>query len=133
GADAVDLFGDECYWRDLISFTWKIKTLGGKDEIQAMLATTLSHVQPDHWPMTGETAEENGGTAGWFTFETVVARGKGYLRLKNGRCWTLLTTMTELKGFEEKKGATREPGVEHGAFKKRQTWLERQIQEEAEL
>jgi putative flavoprotein involved in K+ transport len=133
GTAAADLFTDECYWRDLISFTWNIKTLEGKAEIQAMLAATLSHLQPDHWQMTGEAAEEHGGTAGWFTFETAIARGKGNLRLRNGRCWTLLTTMTELKGFEEKKGATREPGVEHGAFKERQTWLERKTREEAEL
>ena len=30
-----------------------------------------------------------------------LARGTGHLRLKNGRIWTLLTTMQELKGFEE--------------------------------
>ena len=133
GAAAADLFGDECYWRDLISFTWNIKTLEGKDEIQAMLAATLSDVQPGHWQIAGEATEENGVTAGWFTFETAVARGKGYLRLKAGKCWTLLTTMTELKGFEEKRGATRVPGVQHGVFRNRQTWLERKTQEEAEL
>ena len=94
----------ECYWRDLISFTWNIKTLEGKDEIQAMLAATISDVQPGHWQIAGEATEENGVTAGWFTFETAVSRGKGYLRLKAGKCWTLLTTMTELKGFEEKSG-----------------------------
>src|SRR6202790_824752 len=66
---AANLFDDECYWRDLISFTWNIKTLEGKDEIQAMLAATLSHVQPSHWQITGEATEENGVTAGWFTFE----------------------------------------------------------------
>ena len=31
-AAAAELFADECYWRDLISFTWNIKTLEGKDE-----------------------------------------------------------------------------------------------------
>ena len=41
--------------------------------------------------------------------------------------------MTELKGFEEKRGATRVPGAQHGVFKNRQTWLERKTQEEAEL
>ena len=45
-AAAAELFADECYWRDLISFTWNIKTLEGKDEIQAMLAATISDVQP---------------------------------------------------------------------------------------
>src|SRR6188474_1988618 len=87
------LFAHECYWRDLISFTWNIKTLEGKDEIQVMLAATISDVQPGGWQILGEATEENGVTAGWFTFETAVARGKGYLRLRAGECWTLLTTM----------------------------------------
>jgi putative flavoprotein involved in K+ transport len=41
--------------------------------------------------------------------------------------------MVELKGFEEKRGPSREKGVVHGADKARQTWLERKQQEEAEL
>src|SRR3954453_10757636 len=132
-AAAVDLFGNECYWRDLISFTWNIKTLEGKDEIQAMLAATLSDVRPGAWRILGEATEEYGVTAGWFTFETAVARGKGHLRLKAGKCWTLLTTITELKGFEEKRGATRATGTQHGVVANRQSWLERKAQEEAEL
>lgn len=132
-AAATDLFADECYWRDLIAFTWNIKTLEGKDEIHAMLAATLSDVQPRDWQIVGEPTDEKGVTAAWFTFETAAARGKGYLRLKSGKCWTLLTTMTELKGFEEKHGATRPTGAQHGVFRDRQTWLERKNQEEAEL
>jgi len=132
-AAAAALFADECYWRDLISFTWNIKTLEGQHEIQAMLAATLAHVQPGGWQIVGEATEENGVTAAWFTFETAVARGKGYLRLKSGKCWTLLTTATDLKGFEEKHGPTRAVGAQHGIVKDRQTWLERKTQEEAEL
>jgi putative flavoprotein involved in K+ transport len=41
--------------------------------------------------------------------------------------------MTELKGFEEKSGAARVPGVQHGVVKNRRTWLEQKTQEEAEL
>jgi putative flavoprotein involved in K+ transport len=130
---AAERFGDECYWRDLIAFTWNIKTLEGRDEIRAMLAATLSHVRPCRWQMAGGATIEDGATAGWFTFETAVARGKGYLRLKDGKCWTLLTTMTELKGFEEKRAATRVAGVQHGVFRQRKTWLEQKTQAEAEL
>ncbi len=130
---AADMFGDECYWRDLVSFTWNIKTLEGKDEIRAMLAATIADVQPGRWQIAGEAADENGVISGWLTFETAVARGKGYVRLKAGKCWTLLTTMTELKGFEEKHEATRSFGTQHGVFKYRKTWLERKTQDEAEL
>ena len=34
-------------------------------------------------------------------FETAVGRGVGHLRLRDGKAWTLLTTMYELKGHEE--------------------------------
>jgi hypothetical protein len=132
-AGVVNLFASECYWRDLVAFTWNIKTLEGKDEIAAMLAATIPGVQPGHWQIAGEATRENDVTAGWFLFETAVARGKGYLRLTAGQCWTLLTTITELKGFEERRGATRVPGVQHGVFRNRKTWLEQKTQEEAEL
>lgn len=130
---AADLFADECYWRDLVSFTWNIKTFEGRNEIRAMLAATLPHVKPSNWQISGEATEDNGVTAGWFTFETALARGKGYLRLKDGRCWTLLTTISELKGHEEKAGPTRPIGVIHGAPSGRKTWLEERAQEAAEL
>src|SRR5258708_35220480 len=81
-AAVAGLFADECYWRDLIAFTWNIKTLEGQDEIQGMLAATLSDVQPGRWQIAGEATDENAMTASWVTFETAVARGEGYLRLK---------------------------------------------------
>jgi putative flavoprotein involved in K+ transport len=127
---AADLFCNECYWRDLVSFTWNIKTLEGKDEIQAMLAATIPAARPGNWQIGDATEETRYG--GWFTLRRR-PRGKGYLRLNRGKCWTLLTTMTELKGFEEKRGGTRSLGAQHGVVKNRKTWLERSIQEEAEL
>src|SRR3546814_4028050 len=45
------------------------------------------------------------------SFETAVARGRGHVRLRNGKCWTLLTTMAELKGHEEPKGERRDMGA----------------------
>jgi putative flavoprotein involved in K+ transport len=130
---ALDLFHDECYWRDLVAFTWNIKTLEGKAEIQTMLAATLPHIKPGGWQIDGDATSNDDVVEAWFTFETAVARGKGHLRLKDGKCWTLLTTMAELKGFEEKKGKTRQKGVQHGAMQDRKNWLDRKTQEEAEL
>jgi putative flavoprotein involved in K+ transport len=132
-AAAVDMFDDDCYWRDLVSFTWNIKTMEGKDAIGSMLAATLENVRPGAWRISGEASEAGGVTEAWLTFETAVSRGKGHIRLKGDRCWTLLTSMVELKGHEEKRGLTREKGVEHGAYRERKSWLERRQQEEAEL
>ena len=130
---AADLFGEDCYWRDLVAFTWNIKTLEGRPQIMAMLDAMLSEVGPGKWTMCGEATENNGIVEGWFTFETGVARGQGIVRLKAGKCWTLLTTMEELKGFEEPRGPRREMGVQHGIVRDRQNWLERKTAREAAL
>ena len=109
------LFGEESYWRDLVAFTWTIATMEHRAEIGAMLEATLARVRPERFVLEGTPREENGVVQAWFTFETAVGRGKGHLRLKAGKAWTLLTTLQELKGFEEKQGATREQGTQHGA------------------
>jgi putative flavoprotein involved in K+ transport len=132
-AAATKMFDDDCYWRDLVSFTWNLKTMEGKEAIRAMLDACAATTKPDAWAIEGVASEAGGVTEAWFGFETAVARGRGQIRLKGDRCWTLLTTMTELKGFEEAKGATRPKGVEHGASQDRKSWLERKTQEEADL
>ncbi|WP_072822702.1 NAD(P)/FAD-dependent oxidoreductase [Modicisalibacter ilicicola] len=127
------LFQDDCYWRDLIAFTWNIRTVEGKDEIQSMLDATLDETRPENWQMEGEASESEGVVEAWMTFETAVANGKGLLRLKDGKCWTLLTTMSELKDFPEPKGHKRPKGAEHGATRNRRSWLERKQEEERSL
>ena len=46
--EAVDLFQDDCYWRDLVAFTWNIKTVEGKDQVRDMLTRQLSTIAPDN-------------------------------------------------------------------------------------
>ena len=130
---AAAMFEDDCYWRDLVSFTWNIRTMEGRAQIQAMLAATLAQVRPGQWKLEGEATEAGGITEAWLTFETAVARGRGHLRLREGRCWTLLTTRTELKGHEEKTGSNRVKGAEHGVQQGRKSWLERTTDDEAAL
>ena len=96
---AVQLFEEDSYWRDLVSLTWNIKTLEGKENIKAMLEATVPDAKPGQWRIEGDATSDNGLVNSWFTFETAVARGKGHIRLKDGS-WTLSTTMTELKGFD---------------------------------
>jgi putative flavoprotein involved in K+ transport len=129
----VDLFHEDCYWRDLVAFTWNIKTLEGRPAIAEMLRARLADVKPSHWSLEGEATDVEGVVEGWLTFETATARGNGQVRLKDDKCWTLLTSMTELKGHEEKRGASREKGVQHGVIAERESWAERKAREEAEL
>ncbi len=130
---ATSMFGDESYWRDLVSFTWNLKTAEGPQQIQAMLEATMPNAKPSNFVIQGEGSEANGVTEGWFTFETATGRGRGHLRLIGGKAWTLLTTLQELKGFEEKKRDNRPKGVEHGAYKDRKSWLEARQDEERTL
>jgi putative flavoprotein involved in K+ transport len=130
---AMALFDADCYWRDLVSFTWNISTQEGPAAIKAMLQARLADVQPHNFQIEGQATEADGVIDAWFTFETAVARGRGHARLKNGKCWTLLTTMTELKGYEEKKGTQRIKGAEHGVHPGRMTWLEERQHEQATL
>lgn len=128
---AAALFTTDCHWRDLIAFTWNITTVEGRDGIASMLDATLSTAKPTGWHPDDQATETDGIVTGWFAFETAIGRGRGHLRLRDGLCWTILTTMAELKGHEEKRGRTREPGAVHGIRPDRRSWLE-QRQHEAD-
>jgi len=132
---AIHLFQADCHWRDLVTFTWNLKTLEGREEIRDMLQSQLAAIKPSGFVQDGkEPASEGGGvTEGWFEFETATARGYGHIRLKDGLIWTLLTTMSELKGHEEPKGMRRPMGAEHGHDRNRRTWKEKREAEASEL
>lgn len=132
-AGAADLFGQECYWRDLIAFTWNIKTVEGRDAVKAMLDANLRRVRPRNWRLTEEATVAGTTIEAWAAFETEVGRGVAHVRLKDGKCRTLLTTMEELKGFEEHKGPTRPNGQAFGHVAGRKSWLEEKVEEEAAL
>ena len=131
----AQMFQDDCYWRDLVSFTWNIKTAEGRAEVADMLRHQLATTQPSNWRIAeGEVATEEGGvTTAWISFETGVARGYGMIRLKGGKIWTLLTSMVELKGHEEPMGFGRPLGARHGSDKHHPTWLEERQAEAREL
>ena len=128
---AAQLFEIDGFWRDLVAFTWNIKTMEGQQQIADMLAATLDNVRPSNWQLEEDASDNDGTIEAWITFDTAVAHGRGHLRLRNGKAWTLLTTMVELKGHPEPRGFNRPRGAEHGINKHRQTWQEKR-QHEAE-
>ncbi len=132
---AVALFEPDGFWRDLVAFTWNIHTAEGHDAIRAMLHAQLSATAPSNWRLAeGETVTEDGGvTTAWFAFDTAVSRGYGLMRLRDGKIWTMLTSMVELKGHEEPKGHARPLGALHGTEKHRTTWAEDREAEAREL
>ena len=132
---AAACFQAEGYWRDLLAFTWNIHTMEGRDAIRAMLEAQLEGAAPSGWAIAeGEApAEEGGVLTAWITFETALGRGWGLVRLRKGLIWTLLTTLTELKGFEEPMGEARPLGARHGAGKDHASWRSEREREAAEL
>ena len=135
-ADAVaELFLETGFWRDLAAFTWNLKTCEGRDQIAEMARAQLPRIAPRALSLDpAETVAEAGGvTEGWLVIETAAGRGQGYIRMKEGKIWTLLTTLHELKGHEEPRRFRRPMGAEHGHDPKRQTWKEKREAEAARL
>lgn len=130
--DALECFAEECYWRDLLTMTWNLKTVEGKAEIRDLLENQLGHVRPTDWTVKDDefTGHADGVTEGFITFHTEVARGHGYIRLKDGLIWTLLTTMHDLNSYPEPQGDSRPFGAKHGTHQGEPTWAE---EREAEL
>jgi putative flavoprotein involved in K+ transport len=132
-AAAAALFATDSYWRDLVAFTWNIKTVEGPEGVADLVEHTAGQTGARGFHITEPAAEADGVTEAWIAFETEVGRGSGHLRLKEGKAWTLLTTLDELKGHEEPRGPGRPRGVAHGADRNRATWLERRRREAEEL
>ena len=128
---AAKLFAATSFWRDLIAFTWNLKTVENPDGVRDMLEATLPHLGAVRFSIEEDPSESGGVVEAWLSFETGLGRGQGHLRLKNNEAWTLLTTLTELKGFEENAGPRRPMGAEHGISKHRLSWSEKR-QHEAE-
>ncbi len=134
-AAAVACFEPDGYWRDLVSFTWNIATLEGSAAIQTMLSAQLASVKPTGFRVaSGEVADNAGDVQqAWIDFDTATGRGHGHVRIRNGKIWTLLTTLKELKGHEEPFGTTRPKGADHGAAADRKSWAEKREAEAAGL
>lgn len=130
---AAALFAVDSYWRDLVSFTWTIKTVEGRDGVADLLGACLDRIDPSGFRTSEPPTEADGVTEAWLEFETATGRAKGHLRLKDEGAWTLLTSLRELKGFEELQRDRRPKGVEHGVVRGRQSWSEKRAQEDTRL
>ena len=74
-ADAVlELFAEDCYWRDLVAFTWNVKTMEGKAAIKAMLDATLASTAPTSFVL-GRRASRARSKAGSISRRHRVAAG----------------------------------------------------------
>ena len=132
-AAVTGLFHADASWRDLLSFTWNIKTLEGHSAIAAMLDATLATTAPVGWRMVGPAETLGSETRAWIAFETTAAHCSGRLTLRGGRCDILLTAMEDLRGHAEPRRASRPLGVGQQADRNRTTWAENRAAETARL
>jgi putative flavoprotein involved in K+ transport len=129
----VAKFTTDSFWRDLVAFTWNLKTLEGRDGIADMLTARLAETGPGYFRTREAPTVDGDVTTAFIEFETAVGRGVGHLRLRGDECWTLLTTMQELKNHEERKGPSRVLGAVHGSDPDPRSWAEKRAEEDAAL
>ena len=132
------LFHHESYWRDVLALTWTIRTVSGADAILRELGANAGQATPSNFQVNPErTAPRQATRAGTtaieaiFRFDTAVGRGSGVVRLvpdaTDGnalKAWTLLTSLDELKGFEERVGKSRPKGNSTSRDFRGPNWLD---------
>ena len=132
------LFLSECYWRDALALTWDIQTLCNPAEIcdilaPALIASEATEFKIDQLDNPPALVSRIGTDTieAFFTFQTKTGRNRGIVRLCPDasdvgayKAWTILTTLEELKGFEEKKGANRPTGKSYSDGFHGPNWLD---------
>jgi putative flavoprotein involved in K+ transport len=135
---ATALFTPGGHWRDLVAFTWHIKTVSGAAAIREQLRQTLPSVRPSKFRLadkrTGPRLVKRAGVEtieALISFETATGRASGVLRLvpaedgsRDLRAWVLLTSLDEIKGHEELIGPRRPRGEEWSGGFGGENWMD---------
>jgi cation diffusion facilitator CzcD-associated flavoprotein CzcO len=135
---AASLFAPDGYWKDILAFTWQHKYFAGPEEIERAFAATVPTAKPVNFevaparPAAIATRRSHQDVIeGYFDFETKVGRGTGFVRLLQSEedPWSptariVLTTLQELRGFEEKVGDRRPTGDEYAMNVHGRSWRE---------
>lgn len=134
---AADGFMPEGYWRDFLALTWDIETFHPRAGVAAGLRRTHRSsgafgFHLDGEPVKGRIAIFGETVESFFTFETRVGNGRGYVRLLpdpeqpgSFKAETMLTTLRELKQFPDRTARGR-PRKDMGVPQRTlQNWLDR--------
>ena len=131
------LFVHESYWRDVLAFDWRIRTITGADNVQRELLETAARSRPAAFEIAADRTPPRRVTRAGaeiieaiFKFETAKGRGSGVVRLDSqsgnalNKAWTLLTALDEIKGHEEKPGRFRHDGKAYSRDFRGPNWLD---------
>ncbi len=132
------LFRPDAHWRDLLVFTWQVKTVTGARIILDALTLHGANagaagfeIDRQRTPPRRVTRAGTEVIEAIFRFQTPAARAHGVLRLipegtrsEIYKAWTLLTALDEIKGFEESVGSRRPHGESYSREFKGPNWLD---------
>lgn len=144
--DIVDCFLEDGYWKDFLAITWDFRTYFGPEEIGDDLVPVIARsglrelkIAQDRTPPQFGRRSGRSVLEGFFDFETDLGRGTGVVRLVQDepddgqwdeaeegpwKAWLLLTSMQELKGFEEQAGMRRPSGDQFSKNLVEGNWLD---------
>jgi cation diffusion facilitator CzcD-associated flavoprotein CzcO len=130
------LFVEDCHWRDILAFTWNLRTTSGASGIAGLMVTTLARMAPRGFTLAaGRTPPRRVVRAGVeaietiFAFETSVGSCNGVVRLVSDgaalRAWTLMTALDEIRGHEDPANGRRWQNVDWKRNFGGENWLDR--------
>ena len=136
------LFAEDCHWRDVLAFTWDLRTTSGTASIAQRIASALSQTAPREMALApGRTPPRRVERAGVetieaiFVFETSVGFCNGVVRLvsEDGgqRAWTLMTALDEIRGHEDPANGSRWQDVDWKRNFGGENWLDRRKRAQA--
>lgn len=106
GRRVSDLFTAAGLWRDLVSLGWTIATHEGDEAIarfaHALGPSTITDI---------EIAGDPDACEGLFRFTAPAGRVRGFVRLLDGKCLALTTTLEAMADFPEATGFHRWSGI----------------------
>ena len=119
-----NIMHDDCWWRDMLTFDWDLRTIQGLDKLKTYFEKHLARTGIGNFclrntgkyiPSIQKPTDEWEWIQSMFDFETKIGRGTGMLRLSRGLngIWKghmIYTALKELNGFEEKIGPNRAHG-----------------------
>jgi cation diffusion facilitator CzcD-associated flavoprotein CzcO len=140
-ASVASLLAPDSHWRDLLAFTWSITPRQGAKDIAALMVAKQPTAKVRGFGIAdGRTPPRRLQRAGIdviegiFQFETELGRGFGVVRLpasEPSKAFQLMTSLHELKGFEEKIGKRRPTGEAFSRNFGGTNWKEQRIASEA--
>src|SRR4051794_5162135 len=85
------LFLDAGYWRDFLALDWTLQTVEGADKIGAFVTQRAGAAEF----RIEVIADDKDAQEGFISYETKTGRGRGYVRLRDGKCRTFFVTLEE--------------------------------------